>query len=58
MCVCGGGLAKVGGDMSTPRPPGSGAMGGGGGYAQSASEAIFRARTYSHDLFSPVMILT
>ena len=25
-------------------------------YTQSASEAIFRARAYSHNLFSPVMI--
>ena len=27
-------------------------------YAQSASEAIFRTRAYSHNLFSPVMMIT
>ena len=26
--------------------------------AQSASEAIFRARPYSHNLFSPMMMVT
>ena len=32
----------------------------GGFYAQSASEpeAIFRARAYSHNVFSPVMMIT
>ena len=29
-----------------------------GFYTQSASEAIFRARAYSHNLFSPVMMIT
>ena len=29
-----------------------------GFYALSASKAIFRARSYSHNLFSPVMIIT
>ena len=33
-------------------------VGGGGVYALSASEAMFRARTYSHNLFSPVMMIT
>ena len=27
-------------------------------YAQSASKAIFRARTYDCNLFSPVMVIT
>ena len=27
-------------------------------YALSATKAIFRARTYSHNLFSPVMMVT
>ena len=29
-----------------------------GFYAMSASEAIFRARAYSHNLFSPVTMIT
>ena len=29
-----------------------------GVYAQSASEAIFRVRTYSHKLLGPVLIIT